>query len=158
MFASDMSRGHGAGLINVPGDLAEAALRYVPRHRTQDATFFDAGDRDHPFSSPIMYGIVEQPGAKLDLRDIMDEGKILIVNLSKGRVGEDNAALLGAFFVNGIQQAAMSRADIAEPDRRDFSPVSVINKSDVLATRFQRRAPTEGWSGSGLSPTERQLA
>ena len=40
-------------------------------------------------SSPIMCGIVEQPGAKLDLRDIMDDGKILIVNLSKGRVGED---------------------------------------------------------------------
>lgn len=76
----------------------------------------------------------------LDLRQIMDDGKILIVNLSKGRVGEDNAALLGAFFVNGIQQAAMSRDDIAEPDRRDFSHASLINESDVLSARFQRRA------------------
>ena len=61
----------------------------------------------------VIVVIVEQPGAKLDLRDIMDEGKILIVNLSKGRVGKDNAALLDAFFVNGMQQAAMSRADIS---------------------------------------------
>ena len=44
----------------------------------------------------------------------MDEGKILIVNLIKGRVGEDNAALLGAFFVNGIQQAAMAGCEAWE--------------------------------------------
>ena len=56
-------------------------------------------------------------------------------------MGEDNAALLGPFFVNGIQQAAMSRADIAEPDRRDLSPASVINQGYVISTRFQR--PTE---------------
>lgn len=45
---------------------------------------------------------------------------MLIVNLSKGRVGEDNAALLGAFIVTAIQQAAMPRADIPEENRRDF--------------------------------------
>jgi len=64
--------------------------------------------------------IVSQPGHSLDLRQIMDEGKILIVNLSKGRLGEDNSTLLGAFLVTAIQQAAMTRADIPEPDRRDF--------------------------------------
>jgi len=50
----------------------------------------------------------------------MDEGKILIANLSKGQLGEDNANLLGALLVTSIQQAAMSRADIREQDRRDF--------------------------------------
>ena len=50
----------------------------------------------------------------------MDEGKVLLVNLSKGRVGEDNATLLGALLVTGIAQAAMSRADIPEEQRRDF--------------------------------------
>jgi hypothetical protein len=64
--------------------------------------------------------IVTQPGPSIDLRQIMDEGKVLIVNLSKGRLGEDNSTLLGALLVTSIQQAAMTRADIPESDRRDF--------------------------------------
>ncbi len=64
--------------------------------------------------------IVTQSGPSLDLRQIMDEGKVLIVNLSKGRLGEDNSMLLGALLVTSIQQAAMTRADIPERDRRDF--------------------------------------
>lgn len=64
--------------------------------------------------------IVSQAGPSLDLRQVMDEGKVLIVNLSKGRLGEDNAALLGAFLVTSIQQAAMTRADVPEDERRDF--------------------------------------
>ncbi len=64
--------------------------------------------------------IVSQAGRSLDLRRVMDEGKILIVNLSKGKVGEDNSALLGSFLVTAIQQAAMTRADVPEVDRRDF--------------------------------------
>lgn len=67
-----------------------------------------------------MRAIVSQPGKSLDLRQIMDDGKVLIVNLSKGRIGEDNATLLGAFLVTSIQQAAMTRADIPEGERRDF--------------------------------------
>ncbi len=61
-----------------------------------------------------------EPGRSLDLRKVMDDGKILIVNLSKSRLGEDNSTLLGAFLVTSIQQTAMTRADIPEPDRRDF--------------------------------------
>jgi len=64
--------------------------------------------------------IVSQNGRSLDLRQVMDEGQVLIVNLSKGRLGEDNATLLGAFLVTCLQQAAMTRADIPEADRRDF--------------------------------------
>jgi hypothetical protein len=67
-----------------------------------------------------MRAIVSQPGRSLDLRQIMDDGKVLIVNLSKGRIGEDNATLLGAFLVTSIQQAALTRADIPEGERRDF--------------------------------------
>lgn len=51
----------------------------------------------------------------------MDECKVLIINLSKGRLGEDNSMLLGAFLVTSIQQAAMTRADIPEEMRQDFS-------------------------------------
>lgn len=65
--------------------------------------------------------IVNHPGPSLDLRNIMDDGKILIANLSKGRLGEDNSMLLGAFLVTSIQQAAMTRADIPETDRTDFT-------------------------------------
>ena len=50
---------------------------------------------------------------------MLDEGQVLIANLSKGRVGEQNAMLLGAMLVTGIQQAAMSRADVPEEQRRD---------------------------------------
>ena len=64
--------------------------------------------------------IVSQQGKGIDLREIMDEGRILIVKLSKGTLGEDNANLLGALLVTKIQQDAMSRADIPEADRRDF--------------------------------------
>lgn len=65
--------------------------------------------------------IVSQTDHTLDLRRIMDDGKILVVNLSKGRVGEDNSAMLGALLVSSIQEAAMRRADTPEKDRRQFS-------------------------------------
>ena len=64
--------------------------------------------------------IIAQGGRSLDLRRVMDEGKVLLVNLSKGRIGEDNSNLLGALLVTSLQQAAMSRADIAEAKRLDF--------------------------------------
>ncbi len=64
--------------------------------------------------------IVTHPNPAIDFRRIMDDGKVLIVNLSKGRLGEDNSTLLGALLVTSIQQAAMTRADIPESERRDF--------------------------------------
>ncbi len=71
-------------------------------------------------SSGIIRNIVGQPKSTIDLREIMDQRKILIMDLSKGRVGEDNSALLGAMLVTKIQLAAMSRTDIPEPERKDF--------------------------------------
>ena len=65
--------------------------------------------------------VLGDPKAKLDLRKIMDEGKVLIVNLSKGRLGENASNLLGTLIVTSLQLAAMSRANIPESDRRDFS-------------------------------------
>jgi hypothetical protein len=64
--------------------------------------------------------IVGQKGRTLNLRQVMDEGKVLVANLSKGRIGEDNANLLGSLLVTSLQQAAMSRANIPEEQRRDF--------------------------------------
>ncbi len=71
-------------------------------------------------SSSLMRNIIGQVKSAIDIRDIMDSGKILIMNLSKGRIGEDNSALLGAMMITKIQLAAMSRVDIPEKERRDF--------------------------------------
>ncbi len=71
-------------------------------------------------SSSIIRNIVGQPKSTIDLREIMDQRKILIMDLSKGKVGEDNSALLGAMLVTKLQLAAMSRTDIEENERKDF--------------------------------------
>ena len=89
------------------------------RYRTEAVAAIQ--NKIRPFlTNRTMRAIVSQPGRSLNLREIMDQGKVLIVNLSKGRVGEDNATLLGAFLVTTIQQAAMTRADVPEDQRRDF--------------------------------------
>src|SRR5581483_534509 len=64
--------------------------------------------------------IIGQPKSSFNIRQIMDERKILIVNLSRGLVGEDNASLLGALLVTKIQLGAMSRADIPASQREPF--------------------------------------
>ncbi len=228
LLAADMQAGHGVGLIDVHGDLADAALAVVPRRRSNDVVFIDAGDQEHPvafnvlesrneaerpliasgvvaafqklwgdswgprleyilrnsvltlletpgtslvslarlltdtayrnqltgrlrdplvrnfwhddfahwkpqlkaeavspvlnkvgafLSSPILRAIVGQPHSTLNLRQILDERKILVVNLSKGRMGEDASSLLGSLLVTGLQLAAMSRADRPEAER-----------------------------------------
>ena len=72
-------------------------------------------------ANPIIRNIIGQPKSSFDIRKIMDEGKILVVNLSKGLIGEDNAGILGAFLVTKVQLAAMSRSDIPDvADRRPF--------------------------------------
>ena len=71
-------------------------------------------------SSSFMRNIVGQVKSSINIREVMDSGKILIMNLSKGRIGEDNSALLGAMMITKIQLAAMSRVDIEEDKRRDF--------------------------------------
>ncbi len=72
-------------------------------------------------ANPVIRNIIGQPKSTFNIREIMDEGKILIVNLSKGLIGEDNAGILGAFLVTKIQLAAMSRSDIPDiKDRRPF--------------------------------------
>jgi len=72
-------------------------------------------------SNEMMRNIIGQTKSAFDLRDIMDNKKILLVNLSKGRTGELNSKLLGMVFVMKFQAAAMSRSDIPEEDRKDFA-------------------------------------
>jgi len=72
-------------------------------------------------SNEMMRNIIGQTSSSFDLREIMDKKKILLVNLAKGRVGELNSKLLGMVFVMKFQAAAMSRANVPEDQRTDFS-------------------------------------
>ena len=71
-------------------------------------------------STALIRNVVGQVKSSFDLRDVMDHQKILIMNLSKGRIGEDSSALLGAMMITKIQLAAMSRIDTPEHERKDF--------------------------------------
>jgi hypothetical protein len=70
--------------------------------------------------SPLIRNVIAQPNNAFNMRQIMDEGKILLVNLSKGDLGEDNSALLGAVLVNQVLIAALQRREIAPEKRRPF--------------------------------------
>lgn len=70
-------------------------------------------------ATPTIRNIVGQKRSTFDVRQIMDEGKILLINLTRGKIGEDNSAMLGAMMITKIQLAAMSRADIPEEQRTD---------------------------------------
>lgn len=71
-------------------------------------------------ANPVLHAILTQPRSTFDPRRVMDDGRILLVNLSKGRLGEDAAALLGALLVARLGVAALARADTPPDDRRDF--------------------------------------
>lgn len=71
-------------------------------------------------SSSLIRNILGQVKSSFTMREIMDQKKILLLNLAKGRVGEDNSALLGAMMITKIQLAAMSRVDTPENERQDF--------------------------------------
>ncbi len=71
-------------------------------------------------SSPLVRNVVNAPTSSFSIEEIMDQGKILLVNVSQGKLGEDNATLLGAMMITKIQLAAMGRVNIPEEERRDF--------------------------------------
>ncbi len=71
-------------------------------------------------SSQMIRNVIGNPKSTVDLEEIMNSGKILILNLAQGKLGEDNASLLGAMLITRIQLAAMSRVYAKEEDRKDF--------------------------------------
>ena len=71
-------------------------------------------------SSSLVRNIISQTHSSINMKEIMDNKKILIMNLAKGRIGEDYSALLGAMLITKIQLAAMGRVDIPEEERKDF--------------------------------------
>lgn len=71
-------------------------------------------------SAAVIRNIVGQESSAFDIRQAMDDGKIIIMNLSKGKIGEDSSKLLGGLLVAKLNLAAMSRVDMPESERRDF--------------------------------------
>ena len=93
--------------------------RYTQRYEVE-ATAAIQNKIGQLISNPLIRNIIGQVKSKIDIRKLMDGGKILIVNLSKGKIGEENSKLLGALLVTKIQLAAMSRVDMPEEKRREF--------------------------------------
>lgn len=75
---------------------------------------------DRFVTNKMMRNIIGQSNSGFDFRDVMDEGKILLINLSKGLIGEENSQFLGLLLIPKILSAAMTRADMTESQRRDF--------------------------------------
>lgn len=90
----------------------DAALENIAPYITSKLTTFISND--------IMRPIISQQKSTLDFREIMDNKKILLVNLSKGKIGEINSHLLGMIIVGKLLMAALSRVDIEEKERKDF--------------------------------------
>ncbi len=137
-----MSDPQGASFIDIPqvfndNDYAKAKLKFV-----QDQTVLDFWNKEMAqtsdyhksevlgwfvskfgafLSNEMMRNIIGQTKSGFNLREIMDNRKILLVNLSKGKTGELNSQLLGMIFVMKFQAAAMGRADMPEDQRQDFS-------------------------------------
>ena len=80
-------------------------------------------------ADPLLNRILTSPGNDLHIRRIMDEGGVLLLNLAKGRLGEDSSTLLGGLLVTTIGLAAFSRADMPLQKRRDFFVSSMAARS-----------------------------
>ncbi|MBP6914039.1 type IV secretion system DNA-binding domain-containing protein [Candidatus Parcubacteria bacterium] len=93
--------------------------RYTQRYEVE-ATAAIQNKIGQFISTPLIRNIIGQERSTIDIRQAMDEEKILIMNLSKGKIGEDNSRLLGALLVTKLQLAAMSRVDTVEYERKDF--------------------------------------
>lgn len=137
-----MSDPGGSTFIDVPKVFTDNDYAMQKKKYVKDETVLDFWDKEMASTSDyhksemlgwfvskfgaflnneMMRNIIGQTKSSFNMRDVMDSGKVLIVNLSKGRVGDMNAKLLGMMFVMKFQAAAMSRADTPEDQRRPFT-------------------------------------
>lgn len=92
----------------------------MPPHMRREAIAPIMNKVDAFLTDMNLQRLLTRQSGQINLRQIMDENKILLVNLAKGRIGGDNSALLGAMLVSHLGLAALSRADMPEHERRDF--------------------------------------
>jgi len=138
---SVMSLPEGGTLIDIPrmvtdDEFREKVLKYVKdpmvtafweKQLAKTADFHKSEMYNYFISkfgrfmtNELMRNIIGQTKSAIDFRRVMDEGKILLINLSKGKIGEMNSYLLGMVIISKLQAAAFSRADTPEAERRDF--------------------------------------
>lgn len=131
----------GSTLLEVPRlltdkDFRQEVLKYVDHPQVREFWFYEFDKYSawlrsqaispilnkigHFITSVPLRNIVGQKENTFSFRKVMDSGKIFIANLAKGKIGEDNCALLGAMLVTKIQLAALSRANVPENQRRSF--------------------------------------
>lgn len=137
-----MSDPEGGTFIDIPRCFIDSEFVKVKLKYVTDKTVYDYWTKEFPasqrsndagevtswfvskwgpfLSNQMMRNILGQLKSGFNIRDVMDNKKILLVNLSKGKMGELNSKLLGMIFVMKFQTAAMSRADTPEDDRKDF--------------------------------------
>ncbi len=137
-----MSDPNGATFIDIPQCFTDPAFVKEKLQYVTDKSVYDYWTKEFPasqksndagevitwfsskwgpfLSNTIMRNILGQRKSGFNIREIMDNNKIFLVNLSKGRLGDINSQLLGMILVMKFQQAAMSRADIPEDERKDF--------------------------------------
>ncbi len=138
-----MADPNGGTFVDIPKLLIDPAFMKSKLKYTKDKNVLDFWTKEWPnsqrsndagevtswvvskfgafLSNEMMRNIIGQTKSSFNLREIMDNKKILIVNLSKGKTGDLNSRLLGMIFVMKFQAAAMSRADVPERERTDFS-------------------------------------
>ncbi|MDO4870999.1 MAG: TraM recognition domain-containing protein [Candidatus Saccharibacteria bacterium] len=136
-----MADPNGSSFIDVPKMFSDPEFMKQKLQYVKDMTVLDFWQKEMPMmpesakgeilgwfaskfgaflSNEMMRNIIGQTHSGFNMREIMDNKKILLVNLSKGRTGELNSKLLGMIFVMKFQAAAMSRADIPEDQREEF--------------------------------------
>ncbi len=136
-----MSNPEGGTFIDIPKVFTDKQYENQLKKHVTDRTVLDFWDREMAstsdyhksevlgwfvskfgafLSNEMMRNIIGQSKSAFNLRNVMDDKKILLVNLSKGRTGELNSNLLGMIFIMKFQAAAMSRADVPEEQREDF--------------------------------------
>jgi hypothetical protein len=137
-----MADPNGGTFVDIPKLFRDPQFLKQKLQHVKDQTVIDFWEKEYPasqrstdggevtawfvskfgafLSNEMMRNIIGQTKSAFDLRDIMDNKKILLVNLSKGRTGDLNSKLLGMIFVMKFQAAAMSRASIPESQRQDF--------------------------------------
>ena len=93
--------------------------RYTQRYEVE-ATAAIQNKVGQFISAPLIRNVIGQVRSSINMRELMDEQKIIIMNLSKGKIGEDNSRLLGALLITKLQLAAMQRVDMPEEKRKDF--------------------------------------
>lgn len=87
-------------------------------------------------SDPLLRNIFGQKQNKIDISKLMNDQKIIFINLSKGRIGEENSSFFGSMFLTKIKQAGMERASMAEKDRKDFY-IYVDEFQNVVTQTFE---------------------